>query len=367
MTRFIDMPTMSTLVNQLGATQLLAQLCQFIEDDFKRWPLFDKSARLASHSDVGVIELMPASDGELYGFKYVNGHPSNTAKGLSTVMAFGALADVATGYPVLLAELTLSTAFRTAATSAMAAKALCRPNARSMAMIGCGAQSEFQAIAFHTLLGINDIRIYDIDTQAMKKLIANLAQYPALTITPMQSTANAVKGADIVTTVTADKSWATILTPEMVEPGMHINGIGGDCPGKTEIHKDVLTRSKIFVEYEPQTRVEGDIQQLDPQHPVTELWQVLTGNASGRDNDEQITLFDSVGFAMEDFSTLRFLHQAAMQYNLGKDIELIPALDDPKDLFAALKSSSNASASSNIDKATNKTTNRTTDSSTQVA
>jgi ornithine cyclodeaminase len=336
MTRFIDTHTMSTLVERVGIEQLLSELCQFIEHDFKRWDQFDKSARLACHSDIGVIELMPTADKQLYGFKYVNGHPANTHKGLSTVMAFGALAEVATGYPLLLSELTISTAFRTAATSAMVARKLARPESKSMAIIGCGAQSEFQTIAFHALLGVTEVRAYDIDPLAIRKFAANLALFPNLKVITALSTAEAVKGADIVSTVTADKACATILTPEMIEPGMHINAIGGDCPGKTELHSEVLRRGKIFVEYEPQTRIEGDIQQLDGDHPVTEFWQLLTGSASGRESAEQITIFDSVGFAMEDFSMLRYLHKTALELDLGEDISLVPTMDDPKNLFSKL-------------------------------
>ena len=336
MTRFIDTNTMATLVDRVGIEELLSDLCQFIEDDFKRWDQFDKSARLACHSDIGVIELMPTADNQQYGFKYVNGHPANTQKGLSTVMAFGALAEVATGYPLLLSELTISTAFRTAATSAMVARALARPESKSMAIIGCGCQSEFQAIAFHALLGITEMRVYDIDSSAVRKIAANLALFPNLRLITAPSIAEAVKGADIVSTVTADKSCATILTPDMVEPGMHINAIGGDCPGKTEIHPDILRSGKIFVEYEPQTRIEGDIQQLDADHPITEFWQVLTGSASGRDSAEQITVFDSVGFAMEDFSMLRYLNKTALALNLGEDISLVPTMDDPKNLYSML-------------------------------
>ncbi len=124
---------------------------------------------------------MPVSDAARYAFKYVNGHPGNTALGLPTVMAFGVLADVPTGYPRLMSELTLTTAMRTAATSVVAAAALARPNARTMALIGNGAQSEFQALAFHDMLGIEEVRLFDIDSRATAKLMRNLAQAaPAL-------------------------------------------------------------------------------------------------------------------------------------------------------------------------------------------
>ena len=333
MTKFVDVPTLSRMVERVGLSEFIAGIANTMREDFRRWESFYKSARIANHSELGVIELMPVSDPDRYAFKYVNGHPGNPDKGVSTVMAFGALADTDTGYPVLLSELTLTTAFRTAAASALASEALARPNSKVLAMIGCGAQSEFQAIAFHTMLGIQEVRIFDIDTTAMRKLELHLQQFPELRVIPVESSQQAVRGADVVTTCTADESWATVLTPDMVESGMHINGIGGDCPGKTELHSEVLRAGKIFVEYEPQTRVEGDIQQLPEDHPVHDLWRVIAGEVVGRDNDEQITIFDSVGFALEDFSALTYVHRLAIELNEGIEIELVPELDDPKNLF----------------------------------
>jgi len=128
----------------------------------------------------------------------------------------------------------------------------------------------------------------------------------------------------------------------MIEPGMHINAIGGDCPGKTELHPDVLRGARVIVEYEPQTRIEGDIQQLPPGFAVTELWRVLQGSAPGREHAQQITVFDSVGFALEDFSALRWLRDSALELGLGSTLALVPELDDPKDLFALLASPAQA-------------------------
>ncbi|GAB7531460.1 ornithine cyclodeaminase [Pseudomonas sp. 3A(2025)] len=341
MTCFIDVPTMSRLVESIGVATFIGELAAVIRSDFMRWPEFEKSARVANHSDVGVIELMPVSNNSRYAFKYVNGHPGNTARNLHTVMAFGVLADVDTGYPVLLSELTVATALRTAATSLMAAQALARPGSRRMALIGNGAQSEFQALAFHKHLGIEEIVAYDIDPAATDKLIRNLAEFTDLKIIRADSIAEAVRGADIVTTVTADKAYATILTPDMIEPGMHINGVGGDCPGKTELHADVLRKARVFVEYEPQTRIEGDIQQLEADSPVVDLWRVLCGTAEGRQSDSQVTVFDSVGFALEDYSVLRYVNDQAEQRGMGVKVDLVPWVDDdPKDLFRHTRSGS---------------------------
>ena len=122
----------------------------------------------------------------------------------------------------------------------------------------------------------------------------------------------------------------------MVGAGIHINAVGGDCPGKTELHRDILLRAGIFVEYPPQTRIEGEIQQLPPDHPVTELWQVMTGKAKGRTAPEQITLFDSVGFAIEDFSALRYIHDHLAGTGYFQNLDMIADPDDPRDLYGML-------------------------------
>ena len=337
MTTLLTTRDIGAIVAAKGLAATLATLVSYLEDDFRRWPEFDKAPRVANHSRDGVIELMPISDARLYSFKYVNGHPRNTRVGLPTVMAFGVLADVDTGRPELLSELTLTTAMRTAATSVMVARKLARPDSRVMALIGNGAQSEFQALAFHHLLGIGEVRLFDIDPGATAKLVANLAAAaPALKATVCASTAQAVRGADIVTTLTADKTNATILTPEMIEPGMHVNGVGGDCPGKTELHPDVLRAGPVFVEFEPQSRIEGDVQQMPADFPVTEFWRVLRGEAAGRTSAQQVTVFDSVGFALEDYAALRLLRDAAAELGLGREVALVPDMADPKNLFGEL-------------------------------
>lgn len=336
MTTVLTPQDLALLVQRVGLPDLLDRLVSYLEADYLRWGDFDKTPRTAAHSRDGVIELMPIADASLYSFKYVNGHPKNHRFGLPTVMAFGVLADVATGTPHLLSELTLTTALRTAATSVMVAKRLARPDSRVMALIGNGAQSEFQALAFHHGLGIRELRLFDIDPAATAKLVRHLQGTPGLTLTVCASVAEAVKGADIVTTVTADKRNATILTPDMIEPGMHINGVGGDCPGKTELHRDVLEDARVIVEYEPQSRVEGDVQQMPADFPVTEFWRVLAGTAAGRESRDQVTVFDSVGFALEDFSALRLLRDLSRQLGLGEPLALVPDMADPKDLFGEL-------------------------------
>lgn len=338
--RFVDVPHMVHWVRQAGPEAVLAGMIDAMETDFQRWESFELRPRVASHSAVGVIELMPTSDHETYSFKFVNGHPSNPARGCQTVTAFGVLADVATGYPRLLAEMTLLTALRTAAASGMATRMLARQDAECLALIGAGSQAEFQALAVKAVRPLTKVLAYDVDPRACAKLRDNLAPY-GIDVHVADSVAEAVDGADIITTCTADKRNAVVLHRHEVRPGVHINGIGGDCPGKTELDAGILDMGQVFVEHTEQTRIEGEIQVKDHAFPVTELWEVLAGRRPGRLSDEQVTVFDSVGFAVEDFSALTYL-DASLSAPGGdrfyQEIDLVAAPADPKDLFGLLHS-----------------------------
>jgi ornithine cyclodeaminase len=299
MTHYIDVADMQQLVLHHGVERMMAEMADCIRADFVRWGGCDAFPRAA--------------------------------------MACGVLTDAATGYPTLVSEQTITTALRTAATSALVAKALARRNSRSMALIGNGAQSEFQAIAFMTQVGINELRLFDVDHKATDKLVGNLAPYAqrgAVRIVCASSIREAVRGADIVTTATADKVNATILTDDLIEPGMHINAVGCDGPGKTELQPSILLRSKVFVEYEPHARLAGELQQMPEDFQAHAVWKVLARQQPGRDTARQVTLFDSVGFALEDVSALRYIHTLSQKMGIGSTAYLVPALLDAKNLFA---------------------------------
>ena len=278
---------------------------------------------------------MPTSDGDEYAFKYVNGHPFNPARGFQTVAAFGMLSDVNNGYPTFLAEMTLLTALRTAATSGMVARHLARKDSSVMAMIGAGSQSEFQALGMRAALGIDEIRIYDIDSAAVDKFVRNIEPL-GFHIHKARSVSDAVENADVITTCTADKAQNTILTNDHVTDGVHLNAVGGDCPGKTELEATILERADVFVEFPEQTRIEGEIQQMPATFPIIEVWEVIAGQRKGRTSDHQITLFDSVGFAINDFSALRYLRDSVTGTDLEAHLDLVADPDDPKDLFSLI-------------------------------
>jgi ornithine cyclodeaminase len=336
-TLYLDVSDVRQVVSKIGLTAICAMVMDEIRSDFSRWEEFEKSPRTANHCENGVIELMPVSDKSFFSFKYVNGHPVNPAIGMPTIMSFGSFAEMETGVPLLISEMTILTALRTAATSVLAASYMANPGAARMAMIGNGSQSEFQILAFHELLGVSAFRVYDIDPQATRKLLKNLSGKSGITLIPCDSTGEAVQGCDIVTTCTADKKFATILKKSDVCSGMHINAIGGDCPGKTELEKGILDDARVVVEYTPQSRIEGEIQQMDPDFPVLELHEVINGHRQGREDASEVTVFDSVGFSLEDFSILKLFYRLATDNGIGSYINIIPEMEDVKNLFGVLE------------------------------
>jgi ornithine cyclodeaminase len=331
----LDVNDIKKIIQKVGIKTFLEKLIIQLKNDFSNWNEFEKVPRAASHSSIGVIELMPISNKELYSYKYVNGHPQNHILNKPTVMAMGALSYVISGEPILISEMTLLTALRTGATSALAGGYLAKKDSSILTLIGTGAQSEFQSLAFSTVFDIKTIRYFDIDEKAMDKFEANMAKYD-FELIRCKNSLQAVKDAHIITTITADKTNQTILTTDMINKGVFINGVGGDCPGKTELQKEVVENSKVVVEYTPQTKIEGEIQQTGIDVVYCELHELIKDEKKGRINNDEITLFDSVGFALEDFSVLKLVYDLAQKYKIGKDIDLLPNQKNPKNLFGVL-------------------------------
>lgn len=333
--RFVSVRNMARWIGEAGHERIITALIDDLEADFRRWPEFTKSPRFAAHSPLGVIELMPANDLEHYAFKYVNGHPGNPGRGLQTVTAFGVLSDVDSGYPIFISEMTLLTALRTAAVSGLAARHLAPPDSTRAAFIGAGSQSEFQALAVRSVTRVNTVRVFDVDPLASEKFKRNLEPL-GFEVSVAPSAEDAVRDADIITTCTADKANAIVLDDAAVRPGVLINGIGGDCPGKTELDPRTVQRARVVVEFEPQTRIEGEIQNLAPQFPVTELWTLLDRPGLARTRPGEVVVFDSVGFAVEDFTALRYVSRAVLGTAFEEEIDLVAEPDDPRDLFGML-------------------------------
>jgi len=338
--QIITVEILAKLIKRHGLKNYLTDLIKELRHDFSRWPEFNKIPRPAMHVPDGVLELMPVCDNKYYTFKYVNCHPKNPKSGLMTVVATGQFSRIDTGYPLMFSEMTLLTALRTAATTALATDLMSRKNSRVLAIIGAGAQSEFLVTATTLVRDIKEVRYFDIDSLAMDKFEKNFKN-SSFKLSRCKNSEEAVNGADIITTCTACKKHVDVVKNKWVKPGVHINGIGGDCPGKTELELSILSRGKIVVEYFKQSIVEGEIQRLTEKEAKKRVWaelhELVSGDKVGRDNESEITLYDSVGIGLEDFSALRFTYKLANKYKLGRKFNLIPVLTNPKNLISVLK------------------------------
>lgn len=339
MTKLITIDHVKELLNEHGRDTFMFDLMKELCHDFKRWNDFSIIPRPAMHVTDGVIELMPVCDDVHYSFKYVNGHPKNPKNNKLTVMATGQLAQVNDGEPILISEMTYLTALRTAATSALATDYMARKNAQNLAIIGTGAQSEFQLHAIMMVRDITTVYFHDIDNAAMDKFEYNCRNLD-LRFVRCDSVQAAVKNADIVTVCTACKQHVDVVKNEWVQDGTHINGLGGDCPGKTEMERALVKRAKIVVEYFDQSFIEGEIQRWSEQEARqmvhATLHELANGTKQGRDDDNEITLFDSVGIALEDYTVLRFVKKLADKHKIGETIHIVPKLKNPIDLWSTL-------------------------------
>ncbi len=337
--KILSVENVSQLVQKHGLENYLNDLIKKLKSDFSRWEEFNKIPRPAMHVPGGVLELMPICDDTYYAFKYVNCHPKNPQSKMMTVVATGQLSSVDNGYPLIYSEMTLLTALRTGATTAIATDLLARMDSTIMAIIGTGAQSEFLVKALCLVRKLTEVRYFDIDTLAMDKFEKNM-QGTSLKLSRCKNAEEAIRGADIVTTCTACRAKVDVIKSDWIKPGVHINGIGGDSIDKTEMEFSLLDRSKIVVEYFDQAIVEGEIQRYtkteakDKVH--AELYELITGAKRGRENEKEITLYDSVGIALEDYSILTLTYEIAKRYNIGEEINLTPVLENPKDLISLL-------------------------------
>lgn len=339
--KIISVESLNKLLNRHGFDNYMTDLIKALKRDFSQWHTFTKMPRPAMHVTRGVLELMPICDNErYYTFKYVNCHPNNPLIGQQTVVATGQLVRIDTGLPLMFSEMTILTAMRTAATSALATDLMARQDAHTLALIGTGAQSEFQVQALQLVRDIKEVRYFDVDFKAMDKFEKNMSNRH-FKLVRCKNAQEATDGADIITVCTARQAHVDVLKSEWVRTGVHINAIGGDSPGKTELNLNILLRSRIVVEYFDQSLIEGEIQRLDKEKVsklvYAQLYELVNGSKRGRENDEEITLFDSVGIALEDYSALRLTYELAEKYNIGEERNLTPVLKDPKDLICQIR------------------------------
>ena len=336
MAKLLTHMAMQQLINQVGLKVFITKLVERLELDFKRWDEFCHAARMVAEFPTGVIELMPIYDSLQYSFKYVNGHPGNPSHGLPSICAIGLLSDVTTGHPEVICDMSLLTAIRTACTSALVAKYAANSGASRIGIIGLGAQSEFQVLAHTPYFDLEQLSYFDIDDRATQKFANNMSSIFKNT-RACQNAKEVVENSDLIITATSHQDQLGIIREEWIAPGCHIAAIGSDRPDKNEIYADLIRRSHVIVEYFQQTKNEGEIQKLgDSDQAFVSIHQLVSRQVEARHLPSDITLFDSVGYALEDFSALSLVNDLIQTHtNIGIN-EFLCELKDPKNLVNEL-------------------------------
>jgi ornithine cyclodeaminase/alanine dehydrogenase-like protein (mu-crystallin family) len=247
----------------------------------------------------GFLGSMPAYAGAL-GAKLVTFYPGN--QGIPTHHALIALFRPETGEPIAVMDGRLITEMRTAAASAVATKLLARAESSVLALLGAGVQAHSHLAALRTVHRFPEVRVWSPRSAAKFAV-----QHQVLAAA---SPEEAVRGADVVVVATASQT--PVLKGAWLSPGTHVNAVGATRPDWRELDDDVVVRARVYVDSrEAALRESGDI--IAARDPVLEIGEALAGAVQGRQSPDEITLFKSVGVAVEDVASAALVYEAAMR------------------------------------------------------
>ena len=282
----------------------------------------------------GAYIILPASHiGKGYfGFKYASSYPDNPSRGVPTVASTILLCDLNTGFPVSFMGANYITAMKTASSPAVASKYLSRERASVVAIIGAGFQSKFQLWALSYVRKLEEIRIFDknlLNAQLLADWYLKNVD-AAVNVNIVENTAEAIDGADIVTTITT--SFKPVFFGK-VKAGTHINAMGSFLPEMQEIHEDTVGNADVIATDVPQDTwsVAGDLikaeakGKLSKDFCISAMGAIVSGNTPGRQSDDAVTLFESVGFSALDIAVAAYAYETALEKKIGTAINLLDA------------------------------------------
>lgn len=292
----------------------------------------------------GTLEWMPIMSRDQVLIKTVSYSPENPQdRNIPTILATISLYDPSSGHLVALCDGVLATAIRTGAASALASRALARPNSATLGLIGCGAQAVTQLHALARTFPIKQVRIFDTDTHVAHSFVRRVAFLGLdVQVAPL---AQVEAEADILCTQTSVAVGdGPVLRGEALKPWVHINAVGSDLPGKIEVPRAVLARSLVCPDYRLQAVREGECQQLAPEQIGPQLFEVLQRPEDYRAHRERPTVFDSTGFALEDRVVAEVVLRHARALGRGTLIPVEYLAEDPLDPYSQPRALSHRAA-----------------------
>ena len=278
----------------------------------------------------GDLRIMPCylpNMGEA-GVKCVNVHPDNPhVHDLPTVMAMIELVDPATGFPLAIMDGTWITNMRTGAAGGVATKYLARKDSKTLGIVGAGKQAYTQLMAINEVMDIEEVIVYCRTCSSREDFAKRVSEIYGIPVRAVDTPKKAVENMDVVVTVTPVNH--PVIKTEWISPGTHINAMGADAPGKQEIESSALLKAKIFIDCWEQASHSGEInvpvsEGLIQQEDISgKLGDVIIGKNPGRTSDDEITIFDSTGLAVQDITTAWTVYEKARDHNLGRRINFL--------------------------------------------
>jgi ornithine cyclodeaminase/alanine dehydrogenase-like protein (mu-crystallin family) len=313
--------------DRIGLDGFLNQILEALERGFKEFATkqITVPSRQEFYFSKGTMESMPASDRDYFSCKIVNTHLENPSKfGVPTIIASGLLVDGLTGFPMMITESTILTAMRTGIASAIATKYLARRGSKTIGIIGNGAQALPQIHAISLVRDIKKVYAYDTDFEASKSFKRTTERlFKDLEITVASNPKSICCESDILVTATCkEKNTPPMVYNEWIYDGTHINAVGGDSPNKVELEKSLLERAKVIVDFMDQAVYEGESQQISRDKIYGDLAEIVTRIKIGRIKDDEVTIFDSVGFAMEDLQVYKLVYELAIKEGIGRRVNI---------------------------------------------
>ena len=270
----------------------------------------------------GDFRAMPCTVPGAVGVKWINVHPGNREQGLPSIMGILIYSDPDTGYPLAIMDATEITAYRTAATSAIASKYLARPDSRTLGLAGAGRQASMHLRSHAHVFSLEEVRVYDARPQAVESFVS---QFPRLKV--KGASIEEVAASDIICTLTPATS--PVIRAPWVKPGTHINAVGADAPGKQELDPEILLMARVVVDDIAQACAGGELNVAIRQglFKKEQVWgtlgEILTGIKPGREDVRSITVFDSTGLAIEDLAVARVVYEKAKESGSYLSIDIV--------------------------------------------
>ncbi len=310
----------------------ISEAVKAVESAFREYGLgrVQMPAKIYLHLDKyeGDFRAMPAYIEKLDKcvLKWVNVHPKNKKFGLPAVMAVIILSDPKTALPLCIMDGTYATNLRTGAAGGVAAKYLARKNSKIVGLVGCGAQAKTQLQALRGLFKIKEVKVWGHKASYVEEFLKDMKK-TNLKLTVARDVKECVKNCDIIVTTTPSRK--PIVKAKWLKKGVHINAIGADAKGKQELEPAVLKKAKVVVDAWEQASHSGEINVPVRKKLITrkdihaDIGQIIAGKKKGRTGEDEITVFDSTGLAIQDVAVADLIYRTAAKKKIGKKIKII--------------------------------------------